>query len=284
MNYTVEKLFENFSFEATTKDVANLGALSHKISPQKIITVPYLPTETNEARIAATTALVSGGFQPMPHFSARRISSAAEFHALLDGVAKAGAKRCLVIAGDPARAVGPYSESLTLIETNAFEQAGIETLGIAGHPEGHPAMSRDESFLVLARKSAAIEKRNMKVEIVTQFAFDADAVLRWLKDLRQRGISQPVRLGVAGPASLRTLLRFAALCGVASSASVIAKYGLSLTNLLGSSGPEKLVARLLTELRPEHGQVRLHFYPFGGTAKTLDWIAEHFPPYLHGRA
>jgi len=275
MNFTVEQLFDGFSFEATVKDVASLGTISHKIMPQKIIAVPYLPAETNEARISAVSALVSGGFQPMPHFSARRIASEAEFHSLVNGVAKVGAKRCLIIAGDPAQPIGPYAESLILIESGAFEKAGVNTLGIAGHPEGHSNMSRDETFLVLARKSEAISKRGMKVEIVTQFAFDADAVLRWLKDLRARGIGHPVRLGVAGPASLRTLLRFAALCGVASSASIIAKYGLSLTNLLGSSGPEKLIARLLTELRPEHGEVHLHFYPFGGTAKTLDWISEH---------
>ena len=275
MNYTVEQLFEDFSFEATSKDVAILGAVSYKIMPHKIIAVPYLPTETNEVRIAAASALVTGGFQPMPHFSARRIGSEAEFHTLLDGIAKAGAKRCLIVAGDPAQPMGPFAESLALIETGAFEKAGIQTLGLAGHPEGHSTMSRDETFSVLARKSEAILKRGMKAEILTQFAFDADAVLRWLKDLRGRGINHPVRLGVAGPASLKTLLRFAALCGVASSASVIAKYGLSLTNLLGSSGPEKLIGRLLTELGPEHGKVHLHFYPFGGTAKTLDWITEH---------
>lgn len=275
MNYTVERLFEGFSLEATTKDVATLGSLSRGITPHRIITLPYLPTESDEARIAAASHLVAEGFQPMPHFSARRIASEGEFYALLDGVVKAGAKRCLVIAGDPVQPLGPFADSLALIESNAFENAGMETLGIAGHPEGHSAMSRDETFLVLARKSEAILERGMKAEIITQFAFDADAVLCWLKDLRARGISHRVRLGVAGPASLRTLMRFAALCGVASSASIIAKYGLSLTNLLGSSGPEKFIARLLTELAPEHGEVHLHFYPFGGPAKTLDWIAEH---------
>ena len=275
MNFTVEQLFDGFSFEATPKDVANLGVVSHRILPQKIIMVPYLPMDTNEARIIAATNLVAGGFQPMPHIAARRISSHHELNAVIDGISKARVKRCMLIAGDPAQPMGPFSETLNVIESGAFENSGIQTLGIAGHPEGHSVMTKDETFLVLARKGEAILKRGMEVEIVTQFAFDADAVLSWLQELRKRGINHPVRLGVAGPASLRTLLRFAALCGVASSASVIAKYGLSLTNLLGSSGPEKMVARLLTELGPEHGQVHLHFYPFGGVAKTLDWISEH---------
>ena len=275
MNYTVERLFADFSFETTSKDASNFDGVAHRISLQKIIAIPYLPSDSNEARIAAASALTGHEFQAMPHFSARRIPSESEFYILLRGVAKAGAQRCLVIAGDPAQAMGPFADSHALIETGAFEKAGVQTIGIAGHPEGHSHMSRDETFLVLARKCDAISRRGMNTEIITQFAFDADAVLGWLKELRAKGLRHPVRLGVAGPASLRTLLRFAALCGVASSASVIAKYGLSLTNLLGSSGPEKLIARLLTELGPEHGEVRLHFYPFGGVAKTLDWIGEH---------
>ncbi len=275
MGYDIERLFKDYSLETTAKDISSFTVHAEKISPHKIIAIPYLPSDSNELRIHAAQVLASSGFQPMPHFSARRIKSESDFHNLLNGVAKAGARRCLLIAGDPAQSLGCYADSLSLIETSAFEKAGITRLAIAGHPEGHPAMTRQETFEILARKCEAILRRGMTPEIITQFAFDADAVLHWLEQLRGMGIHHLVRLGVAGPASLKTLMRFAALCGVASSASVIAKYGLSLTNLLGSSGPEKFVARLLTELAPKHGVVHLHFYPFGGTEKTLNWIAKH---------
>ncbi len=58
-----------------------------------------------------------------------------------------------------------------------------------------------------------------------------------------------------------------------ASARVMAKYGLSITQLLNSAGPDALVAELAARLDPHiHGDVRLHFYPFGGLAKTAEWL------------
>jgi len=88
--------------------------------------------------------------------------------------------------------------------------------------------------------------------IVTQFTFDADRVLDWLKELRARGITAPVRIGVPGPAGIKRLSR-----------------------LIGTAGPDKLVDTLADGVRPEHGMVRLHFYPFGGLKKTVEWIQNY---------
>ncbi len=87
-------------------------------------------------------------------------------------------------------------------------------------------MSGDARWQVLERKCQAIEARRMTPVIATQFAFDADAVLAWLDALRARGISVPVLVGVpARPAS--RLLRYATMCGVGASASMLARYGIS---------------------------------------------------------
>ena len=68
------------------------------------------------------------------------------------------------------------------------------------------------------------------------------------------------------------MLRYAKFCGVSASAAVFAKYGISLGKLIGSAGPDKFVERLAEKLDEQHGPVRLHFYPFGGVTKTVDWI------------
>lgn len=111
--------------------------------------------------------------------------------------------------------------------------------------------------------------------IVTQFAFDADAVLAWLDALRARGISVPVLVGVPGPASVSRLLRYAAMCGVGASASMLARYGISIGRLLGTAGPEVFVDRLVKGLTRAHGQVSPHFFPFGGVAPSLEWVAQY---------
>ena len=267
---------DGFSLEITAKDVGALTKAAPQITPATPIAVTFLPGETPEARIAATRAVRSLGFEPMPHFSARRLTSFAEFKAYLrEATTEAGVKRCFVIAGDCAEPAGPFVDSSSLISTGEFERAGIAAIGIGGHPEGHPNMSPAECWSVLEKKRRDIESRGMAPLIVTQFSFDPDRVLGWLQELRDRGIDCPVRIGVPGPAGIATLVRFAARCGVSATSSVMSKYGVSLTKLIGTAGPDKLVDEIAAKLGQAHGPVRLHFYPFGGLERTVSWINEY---------
>lgn len=267
---------EGFSAEITAKDVENLRKAAPKLPPQTPIAVTFLPGETLEARLAAAKEVRALGFEPMPHFSARRITSVAEFKTMVERMAQeAGVKRCFAIAGDPPQPEGPFPDTSSLIETGLFEASGMKAIGVAGHPQGHPNMTEEECFAVLEKKCAMIHARGMKPLIVTQFGFDPDAFLHWLEVLRQRGTDAPVRIGIPGPTSITALLRFAARCGVDASASVMSKYGVSLTKLIGTAGPDKMVDAFARGFAQQHGRVRLHFYPFGGLVKTAEWIEEY---------
>lgn len=267
---------DGFSLEITARDAAALVEVADRIPAETPVAVAFLPGEKMEDRVRAARTVRELGFEPMPHLSARRIGSEAALEEYLAAVvAQAGVRRCFVVAGDPPVPEGPFADSSAIIATGVFERAGITALGVGGHPEGHPNMNAEEGLAVLGRKCTEIERRGMAPLIVTQFGFDAGAVLRWLRDLRGYGIDVPVRLGVPGPASIKTLLRFAALCGVGASAAVLRKYGISLGTLIGSAGPDRFVDKLAAGLTPEHGPVRLHFYPFGGLDKTVAWIRRY---------
>jgi len=267
---------EGFSLEITAKDIEALRDAAALIPVDTPVAITFLPGEEAEARVAAAVAVREMGFEPMPHFSARRITSQDHFEDYLEAVVReAGVSRCFIVAGDPPEPQGPYFDTMALLATGAFERAGIKAIGVGGHPEGHPNMSTEQAWDVLQAKVAEIERRGMAPLVVTQFGFDPDAFLTWLKEARARGIDTPVRIGIPGPAGIKTLLRFAARCGVGASASVMAKYGLSITNLLGSAGPDKLVDTFAAKLGEEHGRVRLHFYPFGGLVRTVEWIAAY---------
>lgn len=264
---------EGYSLEMTAKDIDALRAAAPGMPADTPVAITFLPGEDSATRIAAAIAVRELGFEPMPHFSARRIVSEDAFEDYLHAVvAKAGVRRCFIVAGDPPEPQGPYADTSALIATGAFERAGIKAIGIGGHPEGHPVMSPQQCWDVLDTKVAEIQRRGMAPLIVTQFGFDPDALLGWLTQLRARGIDVPVRVGIPGPAGIKTLLRFATRCGVGASASVMKKYGVSITNLLGSAGPDKLVDAFAARLGDEHGRVRLHFYPFGGLERTIEWI------------
>lgn len=265
-----------FSLEVSAKAMPALCAEADRIPRGTVISIPYLASEDDDARLAAARTVRALGLEPMPHLSALRVGSRAALERFLERAAgEAGVARCLLIAGDLATPAGPFADSASIIQTGVLEQSGIKVVAIGGHPEGHPVMSSDERWQALERKCQSIEARGMAPLIVTQFAFDADAVLAWLDALRARGISVPVLVGVPGPASISRLLRYAAMCGVGASASMLARYGISIGRLLGTAGPEVFVDRLVKGLTRAHGQVSPHLFPFGGIAPSLEWVEQY---------
>ena len=270
-------LLRGHSIEITAKDGERIARLAGRIPPGTPVAVTFLPGEDAAARTLAARRLREAGFIPVPHLAARRLRSPAaldDFLAALTG--EAAVDRVFVVAGDLAAAAGPYDDALAIIRSGLLARHGIAHVGIAGYPEGHPDIGRDALDRALRDKLRELRDAGHTAWIVTQFGFDADPVLAWLEALHSNGIDIPVRVGVAGPASAKSLLRFAARCGVGVSAKVLAKYGLSLTRLIGNAGPGPLVSELAGRLDPaRHGEVGLHFYPFGGLEKTADWIEAH---------
>lgn len=269
-------LTEGYSLEVSAKDIPALASVAPRVAPASTISIPWLPGQGNDARLAAARAVRELGFEPMPHISARRITSLTEIDAFITrAVAEAGVEHCLVIAGDPSTPMGPFSDSASLIETGIFERAGLKLISVGGHPGGHPVMSTVAQWEALEHKCQQIVMRGMTPLIITQFAFDADIVLAWLKALRDRGLEYPVRIGVPGPASIAVLARYAALCGVSACTSIWSHYGISIGKLFSTAGPDLFVDRLATRLTNAHGKVSLHFFPFGGLSQSLGWIEKY---------
>lgn len=270
------RLLHDFTLEMTAKDVAKLEEAAPNIPPGTQISVTFLPGEEFSARVHAARRVRELGFVPMPHLSARRLQSEAELKSYLgDLSSQVGIDRVFVIAGDPPQPEGPYEDALAIIKSGVLADYGVRHVGIAGYPEGHPDISNEKLRQAMLDKKRVLGELGLDYSVMTQFGFDADPVFSWLRQVRADGIDVPVRIGVAGPASIKTLLRFAARCGVGASASVIKKYGFSITQLLSTAGPDAMIHELAEGIDPAaHGDVRLHFYPFGGLAKTAEWIKD----------
>ncbi len=269
-------LLDGFTLEMTAKDIASLEEAAPAIPQGTQVSVTFLPNEDFDNRRAAAVRVRQLGFEPMPHLSARRLADQAELENYLAGLqAEAQIDRVFVVAGDPSEPMGPYEDALAIIKSGLLQKYGVRHVGISGYPEGHPDISNDKLWAALKDKHAVLTDMGLSYSIMTQFGFDADPVFSWLKQVRALGIDAPVRVGVAGPASIKTLLRFAARCGVGASAKVMKKYGVSLTQLLGTAGPDPIIRELKAGLDPAvHGNVTLHFYPFGGLAKTANWVKD----------
>ena len=270
------RLVAAYSIEMTARDGDALRDAKDLVPQGTSVSITFLAGEAAAARVAAARLARSYGFVPRPHISARRLASRAELEAFLaDLAALAQIDRAFVIAGDPAEPAGPFFDALAVIRSGLLGKYGVRHVGIAGYPEGHPNFSEAVLRQALRDKHQALTGLGHSYDIVTQFGFDAKPVLGWVAKLRDAGITAPVRVGVPGPASVRTLLRFAARCGVRASASVMAKYGVSITKLLTTARPDALVSELAAGIDPaRHGEVFLHFYPFGGLARTAQWVRD----------
>jgi methylenetetrahydrofolate reductase (NADPH) len=75
----------------------------------------------------------------------------------------------------------------------------------------------------LKQKSAWLKEKKIEGFIATQFLFNAEPVAAWARDLRAEGIDLPIHVGVPGPATIKTLVKYAAMCGVGNSARFIRK-------------------------------------------------------------
>lgn len=269
-------LVGTYSIEMTAKDADALRNAKDLIPQGTSVSITFLSGETAPARVAAAKQARSYGFAPRPHISARRIASESELESFLADLASQAQIDCaFVVAGDLAQPAGPYFDALAVIKSGLLGKYGVRHVGIAGYPEGHPDFSTEKLWQALRDKRRALTDLGHSYDVITQFGFDAKPVLDWLQKLRDGGIVAPVRVGVPGPASVKTLLRFAARCGVGASASVMAKYGVSIAKLLNTAGPDALIAELAASINPaRHGEVYLHFYPFGGLAKTAHWLRD----------
>jgi methylenetetrahydrofolate reductase (NADPH) len=269
-------LLDTCSLEVTARQANAMSAVAHRFPAGMEVALACLPGEGSADRARAAIALKELGFEAVPHISARLLASAAELDAALaQFTLEAGVSRVLVIAGDLPQARGPFDDALSVIRSGLLEQHGIREVGISGYPEGHARIDTARLAQALHDKHREILARGMRCSITTQFGFDAEAALAWIAGLRSAGLTVPVRLGIAGPASTATLMKYAAVCGVRTSAKVLAKYGLSITKLLSPGGPDAFVASLARGLQPSHGQVSLHLYPFGGLEKTAAWLEKN---------
>lgn len=271
------RFVQDFSLEMTGKDVPALLDSVQTIPSGTKINVTFLGNEDLPMRVAASEAVRENGFVPVPHISARRLHSEQESRAFLQALQDINATESVfVVGGDPAEPLGPYDSSTDLIEAGFLAEYGVKEVNIAGYPEGHPDISDDLLWSHLERKSALLKEQSLNSTILTQFGFDTEPILRWVREVRARGVDSTIRVGIPGPAGIKRLLSYAKRFGVASSAGIVKKYGFSITNLLGTAGPDKFVSDLADQLadEPALGDVKIHLYTFGGMLATSKWARD----------
>jgi methylenetetrahydrofolate reductase (NADH) len=264
---------QEFSMEATRPNANEIAALAEQLPPATPVYFSAVPTITPHELIAAAALLRKAGLEPVIHIAARRIGAAVDLQYLLARLhGEADVRRLLVIGGDVEPA-GPYSDALSVIQKGHLREAGIKEIGIAGYPEGHPRIASERIEAALDAKIASATAQGLRLHIVSQFSFSPERILAWLRRLRACGIAAPVKVGLAGPASLTALLRYARRCGVnASLRGLMSGAAASLVGqVVGNVGPDAIVAALAGA--SELGATP-HYFSFGGAVETARYACE----------
>jgi methylenetetrahydrofolate reductase (NADH) len=270
----VQNLLSNYSIETTVHQAEHIARFTDIVASGTRIYIPYTPGTTFENAVELSARLRREGMEPVPHVVARRIQSLSvleDFFARLAG--EAGVVQVLVVAGDTAKPAGSLDSSLQVLDSGLLEKYKITTIGVAGHPEGHPSVSDNVLRQALKQKNAYAERTGAGVYIVTQFTFSATPVIAWERshgaDIRRL----PVTVGLPGLASAKTLLKYALECGVGASLEAFSKHYSSFTKLLTVSAPNSTILALARH-RLESPQTRIagvHFFTFGGFERTAEW-------------
>lgn len=275
----MESFLKGYSIEVmprTAEKVEDFRAILPKGTRVYIAHIDGTPIEE---MVATAKRIGAEGFDVMPHFPARIIKDRAT---LTDWVARykdVGVSQGLLLAGGVPQPVGDFATSMQLLETGAF--TGFDRLNVAGHPEGNKDIDPDGSdkmVMEAARwKSAFSERTDAQMAMATQFCFEAGPVIDWVNRLQAEGIKLPVHIGVAGPAKLQTLIKFAIACGVGASLRVLQKRAMDVTKLLLPYEPTEFVADLAAHKakNPGFGIEQVHFFPLGGIKTNAQWVTDN---------
>ena len=275
---TIAELLRGYSIEVNPSDSKTVEPALARLDPGTEVFLTWIPGADPMDLIGPAERLRRRGLIPVPHIGSRHLQSAAQLERLAGRLAsEAGVDRILVIGGDRAKPAGPYDSSLAVMQSNAFQNAGIFRMAVAGFPEGNPNIPSGTLDEALTAKVAYARSAGVRLSIVTQFCFEPEPIVGWLRRIRACGIDIPLRVGLAGPAGLLTLARYAVRCGIGNSVRVLTEKP-SFARLLLEKGPEPIIRGIATSaengnrMPTPFGITGLHFYVFGGFDKTVDWI------------
>jgi len=274
----VEAFLKDYSIEVMPRTAEKVEDFRALLPEGTRVYIAHIEGTPIEDMVATAKRLNNDGFRVMPHFPARIIKDEAT---LGDWIARyqgeADVKQALMLAGGVEKPHGDFHSSMQLLETGLIDKAGFERLHVAGHPEGNKDIDPDGSMKnvdeALQWKQKFSERTEAKMALATQFAFDTKPIIDWANGVKAAGVDLPIHIGIAGPAKLQTLIKFAIACGVGPSLKVLQKRAMDVSKLLLPYEPNDVISELAAHkaANPDFNITNVHFFPLGGIKTNANW-------------
>ncbi|WP_223421278.1 methylenetetrahydrofolate reductase [Tateyamaria pelophila] len=278
----VEALLENYSIEVMPRTAEKVEDFRALLPEGTRVYIAHIEGTPIEDMVATAKRLNADGFPVMPHFPARIIKDTVTLN---DWIARyqgeANVDQALLLAGGVDTPHGDFDSSMQLMETGAFDRAGFKRLHVAGHPEGNKDIDRNGGMAnvdaALRWKQAFSERTDAQMALATQFAFEAKPIIAWADAIKAAGIDLPIHIGIAGPAKLQTMIKFAIACGVGPSLRVLQRRAKDVTKLLVPFQPTDVISELAAHkaANPDFNVTHVHFFPLGGIKTNAHWAIEN---------
>ena len=267
----IAKPASEWSIEVTPAGATKIESFAGILEEGTTVNVTFLPGSDPLDTIATAKRLADDGMNAVPHIAARSLQNKEQLDDLLKRMtSEANVREVLVIGGGVDNPVGEFDCTMQILQTGLIQKYGITHIGVSGHPEGSPDISADQLAQAISQKNEFARKEGLSLYMETQFCFDPAAVLAWEKTIRQAGNQLPIRIGIPGPATIKTLFRFAQISGIGPSMRFIAKQARNVAKLMTVQSPHELLAGLAEGMAADNKCLlqHFHYYPFGGFAKT----------------
>jgi len=276
----VVDFLKDYSIEVMPRTAEKIEDFQSLLPAGTRVYIAHIEGTPIEDMVATAKRLAADGYKPMPHFPARIIKDRATLsNWIAQYQGEAGVDQALLLAGGVTLPHGDFENSMQLLESGAF--ADFKRLHVAGHPEGNRDIDPDGSDTnvsdALRWKQRFSDTSDAQMALATQFCFEADPIIAWADALKAAGINLPIHIGIAGPAKLQTMIKFAMACGVGPSLRVLQRRAMDVTKLLLPYEPDEVITQLARHkaAHPDFNVASVHFFPLGGIKTNAKWAMDH---------
>lgn len=232
------------------------------------VAVTYGAAGTDRGRTEALVEqLATGTTLPLPHLTCAA-HRRGELTGLLDRYRGMGVDNVLALHGDPplsAAAALPEGELRYAVDLlRLARERGIGCVGVAVHPQGHPAAASPEADL--RHQAAKLREADFAL---TQFITRAEDYFRFIEAMAERGVNTPVIPGLRTISTIGQAERMTAMSGAPIPADLLqrlrtAENDPQEAHRIGVAHAVEVCRQLL-----DGGAPGLHFYTMNRAAATL---------------
>ena len=238
------------------------------LEPGSYIAVTCSPTKGVDETLGMSERLAERGFKVVPHIAARMVRNKSHLREIFARIDQTPIISLFVPGGDADPPVGDYSTALDLLRDMADIEHKFTEIGVAAHPEGHPAASGEELIEQL------LAKQEYANYLVTQMCFDAARLDAWLREVRERGVHLPAWLGMPGAANRNSLIKTSLRIGVGDSVRFLKRQGKKAAHMMANSkfAPDRLQYALApTIANPDLKVDGQHVFCFNQVEQSEKW-------------